>query len=127
MSSLSSPPSCDTLGEYDVTPLPPYNPESFPPNEARKREAAMNLAFAEYYWPRHFERGPVDLASFLDRLFTDYTNHERDYIGEWTQNMSPVYRIYKVCLQYGSKNGTRSKAAEAKNYQGVFSYSRHAD
>jgi hypothetical protein len=33
--------------------------------------------------------------------------------------MAPVYKIYKVCLQYGTKNGTPTKAAEAKRYQGV--------
>ena len=119
MSSHSTVPTPTTHADQDVTSLPPYNPESFSPNEARKQEAAMNLAFAKYYWPRHFERGPVDPASFLDRLFTDYTDHERDIIGDWTQNMSPVYKIYKVCLQYGRKNGTPAKAADAKKYQGV--------
>jgi len=105
--------------DHEVTPLPSYNPVPLPPTEARRQEAAMNLAFAQYYWPRHFERGPADPASFFDRLFRDYANHERDLIGEWTENMSPVYRIYRVCLQYGSKNGTPTKAAEAQTYQGV--------
>ena len=88
----------------------------------------MSAAFAAYYWPRHFEVGPVDLASFLDRLFRDYTPYqERDLIGEWTADMSPVYRIYKVCLQYGTKNGTPAKAAEAKSYQKVFRRDACAD
>jgi len=105
------------------TPLPPFDP-ALPlppqPTDTRQQQAAVARAFAEHYWPLYFERSPtVDPASFFERLFYDYANHEQDLIGDWTKDMSPVYRIYKVCLQYGTKNGTSSKGAEAKMYQGV--------
>ena len=104
------------------TPVPPFNPALPKPpqrTDTRQQEAAVTSAFSKYYWPRYFEQSPVDPASFFERLFADYANHEQDLIGDWTEDMSPVYRIYKVCLQYGTKNGTPAKAAEARNYQGV--------
>jgi hypothetical protein len=77
------------------------------------------MEIAKYYWPCHFEHNPVDPASFIDRIMTDYANHKRDVVGEWVENMSPLYRAYKACLNFGVKNGTPRKAVEAKQYQGV--------
>jgi len=112
-SSSSRSSSGDLNGTAELPPPPQ-------PTDTRQQEAVVSAAFAVYYWPRHFETSPIDPASFLRRLFTDYQDyHERDLIGEWTENMSPVYKIYKVCLQYGTKNGTTAKAAAAKRYQGV--------
>ena len=61
----------------------------------------------------------MDPASFIDRIMTDYTNYETDVVGEWLENMSPPYKLYKACLQYGVSNGTPAKAIEARQYQGV--------
>jgi hypothetical protein len=87
--------------------------------ETLKEAAAVNRAFWDYYWPRHFERGPVDPASFIDRVMTDYADHETNVVGEWVENMSRLYKIYRACLKYGAERGTPNKAAEAKSHQGV--------
>ena len=50
---------------------------------------------------------------------TDYATHESDVVGDWVQNMSPLYKSYKACLKYGIDNGTLRKKIEAKQYQGV--------
>src|SRR5277367_2625065 len=104
--------------------FPPFNlglPPPPKPTDTRQQEVAVRQGFSEYYWPNHFEQSSVDLASSLERVFTDYASHERDLVGEWTKDngMSVMYKIYKACLNYGSKNGTPAKAAEAKKYQGV--------
>ena len=65
----------------------------------------------------------MDPASFIDRIMTDYATHERDVVGEWVDDMSPLYKSYRACLNHGVKNGTPRKAAEAKQYQGVLSIS----
>jgi hypothetical protein len=87
--------------------------------ESPKEAAAVNRAFWDYYWPRHFEKGPVDPASFIDRVMTDYADHETNVVGKWVEDMSRLYKIYRACLNYGAARGTPNKAAEAKSYQGV--------
>lgn len=89
------------------------------PNAAPKDAARINRVLAEYYWPRHFERGEVDPASFLDRVMSDYAHYEPDVVGNWLENMSVLYKLYKVCLNYGASYGTPAKAAQAKKFQGV--------
>lgn len=98
-------------------PMPPTS------TDPRQQEAAVRKGIAKYYWPRHFEHNPVDPASFIHRIMTDYANYERDVVGEWVEDMSPLYKAYKACLNYGVKNGTPRKAAEAKQYQGVLTFS----
>jgi hypothetical protein len=87
--------------------------------ETPKEAATINRAFWNYYWPRHFESGPADPATFIDRVLTDYASHERDIVGEWLEDMSRLYKIYKACIKYGADRGTPAKAEEAKGYQGV--------
>ena len=77
------------------------------------------MRFVEYYWPRHFERNPVDPATFIDRIMTDYAHYEPDVVGEWLRNKSPLITLYKACLGYGTKHGTPGKALEAKGFQNV--------
>lgn len=115
----SSPPASGNV--YELTPPPPSLLLPIPPtsNDSRQQEATVRTGIAKYYWPRHFECNPVDPASFIDRIMTDYANYERDVVGEWVVNMSPLYKSYRACLNYGVKNGTPRKAAEAKQYQGV--------
>lgn len=112
---------------YDGTPPPQPSPLSvvLPPppieNNTPKEIARIHRLIAEYYWRRHFENNSVDPASFIDRMMTDYANHESDVVGDWVQNMSPLYKSYRACLKYGIDNGTPRKKNEAKQYQGVFS------
>lgn len=93
----------------------------------KKQISRITQAFAQYYWRSHFESNPVDPATFLDRVFTDYADYEPDVLGQWLSldldapKMSSLYRLYKTCLNYGVNSGTRAKAAEAKRYQGVCS------
>jgi hypothetical protein len=94
-------------------PIPP-NPDASP-----KEASRINRALAEYYWLRHFEKAEVDPASFFDRVMTDYADYEPDVVGEWLENMSVLYKLYKVCLNYGVSYGTPTKAAQAKSFQGV--------
>jgi hypothetical protein len=94
-------------------PIPP-DPDYSPKDAAR-----VNRALAEYYWTRHFERKEVDIATFVDRLMTDYAFYEPDVVGDWLEDMSVVYKLYKVCLNYGASHGTPAKAAQAKLHQGV--------
>jgi hypothetical protein len=96
-------------------PIPPS------PTETPQQKAITTRLFAEYYWPRHFETGAVDPASFIDRIMTDYANYEDDVVGRLLEDMSPVYKLYKECLQYGVTRGTPSKAIEARSYQRVLS------
>lgn len=115
---LPTPPSSNVTHVF-----PPFNPAlPLPPQPStdnHQQAAAARLRFAEYYWPRHFEQSSTDLASFLERVFTDYANHERDLVGDWTKDLSVMYKTYRACLEYGSKNGTPIKAAEARTYQKV--------
>ena len=99
-------------------PTPPSS------RSTRGELTSASQAFARYYWPRHFETNPADPASFIDRVMTDYAHYEGDVLGEWLDDMSTVYRIYKCCLQYGISHGTPAKAAEAKGYQGVVHWAR---
>jgi hypothetical protein len=94
-----------------------------PPSEHNtpKKISQVHRAFAQYYWPRHFEKATCDPASFIDRVLTDYTDHETDPVGDWINNISPIYKAYRACLKYGAENGTPVKAQEARKYQGVFS------
>jgi hypothetical protein len=112
------------------TPSPPDYLSALPnpliEDIADKKEVArLTLEFAKYYWPRHFERGAVDPASFLDRIFTDYAEYPKDVLGRWLSldlegsKLSTAYRLYKACLNYGVKAGSLRKADEAKGYQGV--------
>lgn len=83
MSRLPAPPTSPAAGlglhenthfssareDSSVVPLP------VPPTETNT-SATLRMRFAEYYWPRHFERNPVDLAAFIDRIMTDYAHYE---------------------------------------------------
>jgi hypothetical protein len=51
---------------------------------------------------------------------TDYADHEKDPVGGWINNMSPIYKAYRACLKYGVENGTPEKEREARGYQGVW-------
>jgi hypothetical protein len=97
-------------------PIPPS------PTNSRQEAALINRGFCEYYWPRHFETGPVDPASFLDRILTDYSDYEgQDVIGAWLEDWNVPYKLYRSCLQYGATRGSPSKAVEVRAYQGVTS------
>ena len=110
----SPPPMQRPLGaRFASLPTPPSA------NDSRQEAARINREFAEYYWPRHFEHSSVDPASFIDRIMTDYANYESDVVGEWVENMSPIYVLYRACLKFGVERGTPGKAIEAKRYQGV--------
>ena len=111
VTSPASPPSYRNEMQY----LPPPPCERNTPREISQ----VHQAFAQYYWPRHFESSQCDPASFFDRIMTDYARVDGDPVGEWLVNMSPIYKVYKACLKYGVENGTPKKALEAKRYQGV--------
>jgi len=82
--------------------------------------AQINRAIAQYYWPRHFECAvSCRPALFIDRLMTDYGDHEDDPLAEWLDNMWAVYKAYKACVKYGVENGSPEKAKEAETFQGV--------
>ena len=117
-------------------PTPPSSPPTYPTSQIlpspiieglkNNREVAqVTLAFAKYYWPLHFERGSVDLASFLEKIFVDYADYEPDILGQWlsldmnASKMAPLYRLYKACLNYGVRAGTYANAEAAKKCQGV--------
>jgi len=110
-----------------MLPTPPHSSNSPNPNlpippastNSPKQKAQVNRAFAEYYWPLHFERNPVDPATFIDKLMTDYANYEPDVVGEWIKSMSPVYILYRACIHYGYMNGSPTKVEEIKPFQGV--------
>jgi hypothetical protein len=114
-SQYLSPPSSPAASYIQPIALPP------PPSEKNtpKQIAQVHQALAPYYWRHHFERNPCDPASFIDRIMTDYAQHEGDPVGEWVENMSPLYRAYRACLNYGAKGGTPAKSLEAKRYQKV--------
>jgi hypothetical protein len=111
--SLPTPPTSPPPGALpsNLPPLPS-------PGETRKEAAGINRAFFDYYWPRHFVHAPADPATFIDRVLTDYS-HERDIVGEWLEEPSRLYIIYRACLNYVAIRGTRAKAEEAKSYQTV--------
>lgn len=92
-----------------------------PPTETNTN-TTLRMRFVEYYWLRHFERNPVDPATFIDRIMTNYAHFKPDVVGEWLRNMSPLMTLYKACLGYGTKHGTPGKAIEAKGFQNVFPY-----
>ena len=119
LTMLPTPPSSPPLSHNLISRLSIALPE--PPFKRDSKEQISNkcAVLAEYYWPRHFERNTVDPASFIDRLMTDYATYESDVVNTWIDDMSLVYRIYKVCLNYGRKKGTPLKAQQAKSYQGV--------
>ena len=63
----------------------------------------------------------LDPASFIDRIMTDYADYQGDPVGEWLQNMSPLYKLYKACLKYVVDHGPPEKRTEAARYTGVSS------
>jgi|SRR5271170_7906678 len=78
---------------------------------------ASSDALAAYYWPHHFEVGPLEPAPFIHRIMTDYGDD--DIVGYWINNMSPLYRLFNVCIKYGLKHGSPNKCIEARNFPGV--------
>jgi len=56
---------------------------------------------------------------FIDRMMTDYADHENDPLAEWLVDMQAVYKAYKACVKYGVENGSPEKAKEAESFQGV--------
>jgi len=88
-------------------------------NTSRQEISRIHGLIAKYYWLRHFEINPVNPAGFFDRIMMDYAHHESDVVGHWIDDMSPLYKSYRACLNYGVKHGTPKKQAEAAQYQGV--------
>jgi hypothetical protein len=78
---------------------------------------ASNDVLAAYYWPRHFEVGSVEPAPFIHQIMTDYGDD--DIVGHWIQNMSPLYRLYNVCVKYGLEYGSPNKRIELQKFPGV--------
>ena len=108
-------PNASTAAMQNI-PDPPALAED---NKSSREVAVINDALREYYWPRHFETGPVDLASFIHRIMTDYADYERDVVYAWFKDMAPIYKLYSSCLAYGLAWGTPPKATEAKSFQCV--------
>ena len=71
-----------------------------------------------YYWDHHFESVGVKPAPFIHRVMTDYANEE--YVAQWIVNMSPLYKTYNKCIDYGKKNGSKERSIEARAYGGVW-------
>jgi hypothetical protein len=114
-SPFPTPPTSPRL--TSTAPLPPPPRNDLPAKEISQ----INRAVSQYYWPRHFEHAASCApALFIDRIMTDYADHQDDPVGAWIVDMSPIYKVYKVCLKYGTENGSPAKAAEAKTFQGVF-------
>jgi hypothetical protein len=116
MASLfSTSPTSPRLTSAALLPPPPRR------DLPGKEISQINRAVSQYYWPRHFEHATSCApALFIDRIMTDYADHEDDPVGGWIVDMSPIYKVYKVCLKYGTENGSPGKAREAKSLQGVF-------
>ena len=92
-----------------------------PTKDCSKQEAAQRRQIlAQYYWPLHFQKGPVDPASFLDRVMTDYAYYDQSMVLQWTENPSPVYTLYKACLAYAIQHGRK----EGEAYQQVLTSSK---
>jgi hypothetical protein len=127
---IATPPGTPGPFEDDASPPPRTPSASTLPTPilsssilTPKDASARRTAFARYYWPRHFESSPADPASFLDRVLTEYADHPVDMVGDWVENMSAFYKMYKACLLHGISAGTPPKAEEAKQYQGVITRS----
>jgi hypothetical protein len=125
MSRLPLTPPASPPAIYQAEDTPPPNAPNLPalpsPTDSREEEARICKRIAQHYWVSHFEVEPVDPASFIDRLMTDYVEYEGDVVGEWLENMRTPYKLYRVCLNYGAASGTPAKALEAKRYQKVHS------
>ena len=81
---------------------------------------ASNKDLAIYYWQNHFEASStLAPAPFIHQVMSDYGN--KDVVGQWIRDMSPLYRLYSACIAYGLKNGSPNKSLEARNYPGVVS------
>ena len=124
MSTFLPTPPASPPASYETEPTPP--PAGLlpvPPRAGDSPEVAADRRgkLAEYYWSRHFENGPLDPAPFLDRLFTDYATYEGNVVGEWLDNMSPPYKLYKKCLVHCIKNGSPDEQISARTYQKVTS------
>ena len=91
-----------------------------PSSDGTKPQADIRGAFALYYWPRHFEQSSVDPVSFVERVFDDFAFCEDDIVGQWLENMSPLYKAYKACLQHGLRKGSPEKQKEVMNFRNVF-------
>ena len=95
----------------DVSQLPsPTQQAGFP---------HFRTAFAEFYYKRHSESGPLDPGSFIDQVMTDYALYEGDIVGDWLTNMSPLYKLYKACIKYVVDHGPPERKNEAQQYQRV--------
>ena len=82
---------------------------------------ASNVALVAHYWANHFELcSTVAPAPFIHRIMTDYRND--DIVAEWIRDMSPLYKLYNACTDYGIKNGSPLKSIEARNYPGVIEF-----
>ena len=82
-----------------------------------------NDFLAAYYWRHHFETGPVEPSPFIHRMMTDYADQE--VVGQWIKNMSPLYKLYNACINYGLNHGSPNKSIEARKFPGVKSLGRH--
>jgi len=75
-------------------------------------------AFVEFYFKNHFKSGPCDLASFLDRVMTDYDT-QCDVVDDWIfKSMAPLLTLYNACLDRVVKD-CPEKRAEALPFQKV--------
>ena len=87
----------------------------------------FRTAFAEFYYKRHFESGPLDPASFIDQVMTDYAHYDGDVVGDWLINMSPLYKLYKACIKYVVDHGPPQRKNEAQQHQRARSGGDKAD
>jgi homoserine dehydrogenase len=122
---LTPPASPASSGDtYESTFSPTSSTLQLPPppvsTDSRQQEVAKRIGMVEYYWPRHFEKNPVDPAAFFDRVMTDYAYHDTNIVGVWIDDKNTLYKLYKACLEYGCRHGTPNKSLQAKQYKEVF-------
>lgn len=88
-------------------------------NSTKLPPPAPNKALARHYWIHHFEVGPVQPAPFIHRIMTDYSDYPDNIVAQWIEDMSPLYKLYNACRDYGVKSGSAAKSFEVRNYPGV--------
>ena len=50
---------------------------------------------------------------------TDYSDYPDNIVAQWIEDMSPLYKLYNACRDYGVKSGSAAKSFEVRNYPGV--------
>jgi len=94
-------------------PVPPTSGTS------KKEAARIRLECAKFYYTEHFQNGPLDPASFIDRIMTDYSTYELDVLSDWITNMSPLYKLYKTFIKYVIEYGSTERIQEGRQYENV--------